>query len=232
MAKKMKHIYFIMILFAYFQTDPYRTERLNMVKSQIENRGINNSLVLEAMRKVPRHLFVPENQKSNAYEDRPLSIGDGQTISQPYIVAHMTDIIKPKKGMKVLEIGTGSGYQAAVLAEIVDQVFTIEIVENLGKRAKADLAKLGYKNVFVKIGDGYQGWPTEAPFDAILVTAAAEQIPQPLIDQLKEGGRMVIPVGKQGAIQELMLIERIKGKIKTTNLGAVRFVPFTRDDIN
>jgi protein-L-isoaspartate(D-aspartate) O-methyltransferase len=225
----MKHIYFIMILFAYFQTDPYRTERLNMVKSQIENRGINNSLVLEAMRKVPRHLFVPENQKSNAYEDRPLSIGDGQTISQPYIVAHMTDIIKPKKGMKVLEIGTGSGYQAAVLAEIVDQVFTIEIVENLGKRAKADLAKLGYKNVFVKIGDGYQGWPTEAPFDAILVTAAAEQVPQPLIDQLKEGGRMVIPVGKQGEVQDLILIEKIKGKVRTTNLGAVRFVPFTRN---
>jgi protein-L-isoaspartate(D-aspartate) O-methyltransferase len=225
----MKHIYFIMILFAYFQTDPYRTERLNMVKNQIENRGIKNPLVLEAMRKVPRHLFVPDYQKSNAYEDRPLSIGDGQTISQPYIVAHMTDIIKPKKGMKVLEIGTGSGYQAAVLAEIVDQVFTIEIVENLGKRAKADLAKLGYKNVFVKIGDGYQGWPTEAPFDAILVTAAAEQVPQPLIDQLKDGGRMVIPVGSQGEVQELILLERVKGKVKTTNLGAVRFVPFTRE---
>ena len=225
----MKLIWLMMILFELFQADPYRTERLNMVKSQIENRGINNSLVLEAMRKVPRHLLVPENQKSNAYEDRPLSIGDGQTISQPYIVAHMTAIIQPNKGMKVLEIGTGSGYQAAVLAEIVDQVFTIEIVENLGKRAKADLAKLGYKNVFVKIGDGYQGWPSEAPFDAILVTAAAEQVPQPLIDQLKDGGRMVIPVGKQGAVQELMLIERIKGKVKTTNLGAVRFVPFTRE---
>ncbi|SMD46214.1 protein-L-isoaspartate(D-aspartate) O-methyltransferase [Aquiflexum balticum DSM 16537] len=225
----MKHIYFIMILFAYFQTDPYRTERLNMVKSQIENRGIKNPLVLEAMRKVPRHLFVPEYQKSNAYEDRPLSIGDGQTISQPYIVAHMTAIINPLKGMKVLEIGTGSGYQAAVLAEIVDQVFTIEIVENLGKRAKADLEKSGYKNVFVKIGDGYQGWPSEAPFDAILVTAAAENIPQPLIDQLKEGGRMVIPVGKQGEVQDLILIEKIKGKIRTTNLGAVRFVPFTRN---
>jgi protein-L-isoaspartate(D-aspartate) O-methyltransferase len=225
----MKHIYLIMILFAYFQTDPYRTERLNMVKSQIENRGIKNPLVLEAMRRVPRHLLVPENQKANAYEDRPLSIGDGQTISQPYIVAHMTAIIKPNKGMKVLEIGTGSGYQAAVLAEIVDQVYTIEIVENLGKRAKEDLTRLGYKNVFVKIGDGYQGWPTEAPFDAILVTAAAEQIPQPLIDQLKEGGRMVIPVGKQGAVQELMLVERIKGEVRTTNLGAVRFVPFTRE---
>lgn len=225
----MKLIWLMMILFALFQADPYRTERLNMVKSQIENRGINNSLVLEAMRKVPRHLLVPENQKPNAYEDRPLSIGDGQTISQPYIVAHMTAMIQPKKGMKVLEIGTGSGYQAAVLAEIVDQVFTIEIVENLGKRAKADLAKLGYKNVFVKIGDGYQGWPTEAPFDAILVTAAAEQIPQPLIDQLKDGGRMVIPVGKQGDVQDLILVEKIKGKARTTNLGAVRFVPFTRN---
>lgn len=221
-----------MFLIAFFQTDPYQTERLNMVRSQIENRGIKNPAVLDAMRKVPRHLLVPENQKANAYEDRPLPIGDGQTISQPYIVAHMTDVIQPKKGMKVLEIGTGSGYQAAVLAEIVDQVYTIEIVESLGKRAKADLARLGYKNVFVKIGDGYQGWPTEAPFDAILVTAAAEQIPQPLIDQLKEGGRMVIPVGKQGAVQELMLIERIKGKIRTTNLGAVRFVPFTRDEKN
>ena len=131
--------------------------------------------------------------------------------------------------MKVLEIGTGSGYQAAVLAEIVDQVFTIEIVENLGKRAKEDLAKLGYKNVFVKIGDGYQGWPSEAPFDAILVTAAAENIPQPLIDQLKDGGRLVIPVGKQGAVQDLILVEKIKGKVRTTNLGAVRFVPFTRN---
>jgi protein-L-isoaspartate(D-aspartate) O-methyltransferase len=228
----MKQLVYMMFLIAFFQTDPYQTERLNMVRSQIENRGIKNPAVLDAMRKVPRHLLVPENQKANAYEDRPLPIGDGQTISQPYIVAHMTDVIQPKKGMKVLEIGTGSGYQAAVLAEIVDQVYTIEIVESLGKRAKADLARLGYKNVFVKIGDGYQGWPTEAPFDAILVTAAAEQIPQPLIDQLKEGGRMVIPVGKQGAVQELMLIERIKGKIRTTNLGAVRFVPFTRDEKN
>ncbi len=226
----MKHIWIMMILIAFFQADAYHTERLNMVRSQIENRGIKNPLVLEAMRKVPRHLLVPEKQKANAYEDRPMSIGDGQTISQPYIVAHMTDIIKPNKGMKVLEIGTGSGYQAAVLAEIVDQVFTIEIVENLGKKAKADLEKLGYKNVFVKIGDGYQGWPSEAPFDAILVTAAAEQIPQPLIDQLKEGGRMVIPVGKEGAVQELILIEKVKGKVKTTNLGSVRFVPFTRND--
>jgi protein-L-isoaspartate(D-aspartate) O-methyltransferase len=226
----MKHLWLIMVLFAIFQTDQYKTERENMVKSQIQNRGITNPAILDAMRKVPRHLLVPENQQANAYLDRPLPIGDGQTISQPYIVAHMTDVIKPKKGMKVLEIGTGSGYQAAVLAEIVDQVFTIEIVEGLGKRAKADLEKLGYDNVFVKIGDGYQGWPTEAPFDAILVTAAAEEIPQPLIDQLKEGGRMVIPVGKQGAVQELMLIERIKGKIKTTNLGAVRFVPFTRSN--
>jgi protein-L-isoaspartate(D-aspartate) O-methyltransferase len=224
----MKYLCLIMILLPFFQTDPYKTQRENMVKSQIQNRGINNTLVLEAMRKVPRHLLVPENQKAKAYEDRPLPIGDGQTISQPYIVAHMTELIQPKKGMKVLEIGTGSGYQAAVLAEIVDQVFTIEIMESLGKRAKMDLEKLGYQNVFVKIGDGYQGWPSEAPFDAILVTAAAEVIPQPLIDQLKEGGRMVIPVGRQGAVQELMLIERVKGKIKTTNLGAVRFVPFTR----
>jgi len=129
---RMKHILLIMILFAYFQTDPFKTERENMVNSQIKNRGIKNPLVLEAMRKVPRHLLVPENQKAFAYEDRPLPIGDGQTISQPYIVAHMTDVIQPKKGMKVLEIGTGSGYQAAVLAEIVDQVFTIEIVEGLG----------------------------------------------------------------------------------------------------
>lgn len=226
----MKYLWLIMIFSAYFQTDRFQAERIKMVKNQIENRGIKNPLVLEAMRKVPRHLFVPEYQISSAYEDRPLSIGDGQTISQPYIVAHMTAIIKPHKGMKVLEIGTGSGYQAAVLSEIVDQVYTIEIVENLGKRARSDLAKLGYKNVFIKIGDGYQGWPEEAPFDAILVTAAAEKIPQPLIDQLKEGGRMVIPIGKQGALQDLILLERIKGKIKTTNLGAVRFVPFTRND--
>lgn len=228
----MKYICLIMLFLAFFQTDPFKTKRENMVRTQIQNRGINNPLVLGAMRQVPRHLLVPENQQDNAYEDRPLPIGGGQTISQPYIVAMMTDIIQPKKGMKVLEIGTGSGYQAAVLAEIVDHVFTIEIVENLGKKAKADLEKLGYKNISVKIGDGYQGWPTEAPFDAILVTAAAEQIPQPLIDQLKDGGRMVIPVGKQGAVQELMLIENVKGIIKTTNLGAVRFVPFTRDGKN
>ncbi|MCL6260259.1 protein-L-isoaspartate(D-aspartate) O-methyltransferase [Aquiflexum sp. TKW24L] len=223
----MKYLIFL-FLFLLPQTDPYKVRREQMVKNQIEARGIANRDILEAMRKVPRHLLVPEDQREYAYEDRPLPIGDGQTISQPYIVAYMTDLIAPKKYMKVLEIGTGSGYQAAVLAEMVEEVYTIEIVENLGKRAKKDLDNLGYTNINCRIGDGYQGWKENSPFDAIIVTAAAEKVPQPLIEQLKEGGKMVIPVGPQGKVQDLLLLEKSKGQIKTTNLGPVRFVPFTR----
>jgi protein-L-isoaspartate(D-aspartate) O-methyltransferase len=166
-----------------------------------------------------------------AYADGPLPIGYGQTISQPYIVAFMTEAIDPKPGMKVLEIGTGSGYQAAVLGEIVAEVYSIEIVEPLGTKAQKDLEKLGYKNVHVKVGDGYQGWPEQAPFDAIIVTAAPEKVPQPLIDQLKEGGKMIIPVGSNTDTQELRLLEKKKGKIRTTSLLPVRFVPFTRDTL-
>lgn len=219
------------MLLIIFQTDHYQTLRNDMVKTQLEARGIQNSYVLKAMRKVPRHQLVPGNVRQLAYDDRPLPIGNGQTISQPYIVAFMTEAIDPKPGMKVLEIGTGSGYQAAVLGEIVAEVYTIEIVEPLGKKAKKDLAELGYKNVHFRVGDGYKGWPEQAPFDAIIVTAAPEEVPQPLIDQLKEGGKMIIPVGPTSNTQELRLLEKRKGKIRTTSLLPVRFVPFTRDTL-
>ncbi|WP_113924347.1 protein-L-isoaspartate(D-aspartate) O-methyltransferase [Cognataquiflexum aquatile] len=223
----MKYLIFL-FFFLLPQTDSYKAMREQMVKNQIEARGITDPEILRSMRKVPRHLLVPEDQREYAYEDRPLPIGEGQTISQPYIVAYMTDLIDPKKYMKILEIGTGSGYQAAVLAEMVEEVYTIEIVENLEKRAKKDLDNLGYTNINFRIGDGYQGWKEQSPFDAIIVTAAAEKVPQPLIDQLKEGGKMVIPVGPEGKVQDLILLEKSKGQIKTTNLGPVRFVPFTR----
>ena len=202
--------------------------RNEMVKTQIENRGVKDSATLAALRKVPRHSFVPTDQVANAYEDRPLAIGYGQTISQPYIVGYMTEIIKPKAGQKVLEIGTGSGYQAAVLAEIVSKVYTIEIVEELGKQATTRLKNLGYKNIEVKTADGYHGWKEHAPFDAIVVTAAAEFIPPPLKEQLKDGGRMIIPVGSPYMTQQLMLIEKTGKSYRTTSKMPVRFVPFKR----
>jgi protein-L-isoaspartate(D-aspartate) O-methyltransferase len=180
------------------------------------------------MRKVPRHLFVPKEYQDEAYNDYPLPIGYGQTISQPYIVAYMTEVIKPERRMKALEIGTGSGYQAAILAEIVEKVYTIEIVPELAKESEERLKKLGYKNIVCKYGDGYQGWKEYAPFDLIIVTAAAETIPQPLIDQLAEDGRLVIPVGKPSAVQELMLVIKRKDKSDTNRLTFVRFVPFKR----
>ena len=223
--------FWIVMVFSVFQTDVYMEARMKMVKEQIAARGIKHEGVLRSMRKVPRHLLVPESQRQSAYLDRPLPIGEGQTISQPYIVGLMSSLIHPKKGMKVLEIGTGSGYQAAVLAEIVQEVYTIEIVAPLGERAKKDLKNLGYDNVHVKIGDGYQGWPENGPYDAILVTAAPEEPPQPLIDQLKDGGIMIIPVGPEGETQELVEISKRKGKVSTRNLGAVRFVPFTRNTL-
>ncbi len=220
--------FWIVMVFSVFQTDVYKDARMKMVREQIATRGIKHEGVLQAMRKVPRHLLVPESQRQYAYIDRPLPIGEGQTISQPYIVALMSSLIQPKKGMKVLEIGTGSGYQVAVLAEIVQEVYSIEIVASLGERAKKDLENLGYDNVQVKIGDGYQGWPENGPYDAILVTAAPEEPPQPLINQLKDGGIMIIPVGPEGETQELVEIRKRNGKVNTRNLGAVRFVPFTR----
>ena len=206
----------------------YTNQRLKMVSYQIENRGISDNATLEAMRKVKRHLFVPIGSVDYAYDDRPLSIGYGQTISQPYIVAYMTEILEPKPNYKVLEIGTGSGYQAAVLAEIIDSMFTIEIIKELGMSARERLKRLGYDNVYQKIADGYYGWEEHAPFDAIVVTAASEFIPPPLIEQLKDGGKMIIPVGSPFMVQTLMLIQKEGDKFTTTSLMPVRFVPFTR----
>jgi len=186
--------------------------------------------VMAAMAKVPRHRFVPFLQDIFAYDNRPLPIGDGQTISQPYIVALMTDLLDPKPADTVLEVGTGSGYQAAVLAELVAKVYTIEIVAPLGRRAMQLLGELGYRNVDVRIGDGYGGWPAAAPFDSIIVTAAPSAIPQPLIDQLKPGGRMVIPVGGESDVQQLLLVEKHSdGRTTTRRTLPVRFVPLTRD---
>ncbi len=216
--------------FSYAQNDEYKSDRVAMVKLQIENRGIHDKSTLDAMIKVPRHKFVPSNLKSRAYEDGPLPIGYGQTISQPYIVAYMTEAIDPKPDYKVLEIGTGSGYQAAVLAEIVKEVYTIEIIPELYKQAKERLKKLGYKNVFCKNADGYYGWKEHAPYDAIIVTAAAEYIPPPLIEQLKDGGKMIIPVGSPYLNQNLVLVEKKNGEITTTSLLPVLFVPFKRAD--
>jgi protein-L-isoaspartate(D-aspartate) O-methyltransferase len=201
-----------------------------MVTQQIENRGIVNQSTINSMKKVPRHKFVPPNIIERTYDDAPLPIGYGQTISQPYIVAYMTAAINPKPGQKVLEIGTGSGYQAAVLAEIVDSVFTIEIITELYSSSKKRLNELGYKNVFCKNADGYFGWKDFSPFDAIVVTAAAEYIPPPLIKQLKDGGKMIIPVGSAFLNQTLILVEKKGEDITTTSLLPVRFVPFTRDN--
>jgi protein-L-isoaspartate(D-aspartate) O-methyltransferase len=187
--------------------------------------------VIAAMRKVPRHEFVPLAVRAGAYLNRPLPIGDGQTISQPYIVALMTDLADLDPDARVLEIGTGSGYQAAVLAEIAREVYTIEIIETLGQRAAETLARLGYDDVRVKVGDGYAGWPEAAPFDAIIVTAAPEQVPEPLIRQLREGGRLVVPVGPEGVVQSLRVLTKdAAGNVSSTDVLSVRFVPFTRDE--
>lgn len=218
----------ILCLLLLDQSDDRKAEREKMVKDQIANRGINDPAILDAMRKVLRHRLVPENQKQDAYQDSPLPIGKGQTISQPFVVAYMTEMVKPEKGMKVLEIGTGSGYQAAVLAEIVDEVFTLEIIPELGQKAERDLKELGYDNIHVRIADGYNGWEEHAPFDAIVVTASPDHIPPSLISQLKEGGRMIIPIESGGLSQQLVLVEKIDGKIHKKNVLPVRFVPFTR----
>ena len=186
---------------------------------------------LAVLGQVPRHEFVPDEQKRYAYQNRPLSIGAGQTISQPYIVALMTDLAEVTKDDVVLEIGTGSGYQAAVLSELAGHVYTIEIVEELGRRAANTLERLGYDNVTARIGDGYAGWPDQAPFDAILVTAAPEKVPQPLIEQLAVGGRMIIPVGAQYEVQTLQVLTKVdNGQVSISNVIEVRFVPLTRDE--
>jgi protein-L-isoaspartate(D-aspartate) O-methyltransferase len=209
-------------------TNVLAAARKRMVREQLSSpgRGITNSRVLAAMDKVPRHEFVPERLRSLAYDDGPLPIGHGQTISQPYIVAFMTERLEPKPGDRVLEIGTGSGYQAAVLAELVAEVYTIEIIEPLAKRAEADLKRLSYTNVHVRAGDGYKGWPEAAPFDAIIVTCAPEKVPQPLIDQLKDGGRMIIPVGELDN-QELVLLTKKGNQLEKRAVLPVRFVPMT-----
>ena len=199
-----------------------------MVAEQLTcpGRDITNARVLTAMGKVPRHEFLPERLRAQAYQDRPLPIGHGQTISQPYIVAFMTEQLEPGPADRVLEIGTGSGYQAAVLAELVAQVYTIEIIKDLAKRAATDLQRLGYTNVQVRAGDGYKGWPEAAPFDAIIVTCAPEKVPQPLIDQLKDGGRMIIPIGPMWD-QKLVLLRKHGNKLEQRAVLPVRFVPMT-----
>ncbi len=201
--------------------------RITMVARDIKARGIKDPRVLNAMEKVKRHIFVDEKQWDKAYNDHPLPIGEGQTISQPYVVALMTEAVSLKGNEKVLEIGTGSGYQAAILAEIVKNVYTIEIKKGLYEQARQRLQKLGYNNVQVKHGDGYFGWESEAPFDVIMVTASANHIPPPLISQLKEGGRLIIPLGSTVFHQSLTLVKKEKGKPLVTELGGVIFVPMT-----
>ena len=202
--------------------------RQSMVIEQLEMRGVQDPRVLAAMKKVPRHEFVPEKVREHAYENRPLPIGLSQTISQPYIVAIMSEALELDGSERVLEIGTGSGYQAAILAELCREVFTIEIEGELAERAKADLERLGYRDIHVRHGDGYRGWPEEAPFDAIIVTAAPDRVPQALVDQLAVGGRMVIPVGSMS--QDLLLITRTAEGVQRRDLMGVRFVPMRHGD--
>jgi len=207
----------------------FKTMREKMVETQIKARGVKDPRVLSAMLKVDRHLFVPKELQTSAYTDQPLPIGEGQTISQPYIVALMTELLELKGEEKVLEIGTGSGYQAAILAELVKEVYTIEIIETLATSAKKLLLQMGYQNITVKAGDGYLGWPEVAPFDAIIITAAPEHIPKPLLEQLKEGGRMVVPVGTYS--QVLKKIVKRSGRIETSDIIPVVFVPMTGEGV-
>lgn len=197
-----------------------------MVTEQIVARSVSTERVVTAMKKVPREEFIPDNWRWASYADSAVPIGYDQTISQPYIVAFMTEQLRPQPSDRVLEIGTGSGYQAAILAELVAEVYSIEIIEPLAKRAEATLQRLGYKNVHVKAGNGYKGWPEHGPFDAIIVTCAPEHVPQPLIDQLKEGGRMIIPVGASGG-QDLYRLEKKNGSLERRAILPVRFVPMT-----
>jgi len=210
--------------------DDFARERERMARTQIERRGVDDPATLAAMREAPRHAFAPDRLRDRAYDDRPLPIGHGQTISQPYIVAAMTESLQLEPGDRVLEIGTGSGYQAAVLAEIVDEVYTIEIIGALAERAEKTLRENGYASVKTRHADGFYGWPEAAPFDAIVVTAAADSIPPPLIEQLKPGGRMVIPVGPPFGAQRLLLVTKNEdGETRSRSLMPVRFVPFTRE---
>ena len=208
--------------------DERRDERHELVEQGIVGQGITDQKVIEAMKHVPRHLFVPPSYRQYAYQNRPLPIGHDQTISQPYVVGYMTSLLDLQAGEKVLEIGTGSGYQAAVLSEITPEVYTIEIVEPLGQQARKLFDQLGYNTIQTKIGDGYKGWPEHAPFDAIIVTAAASEIPQPLINQLSPGGTMVIPVGEEGETQTLATVTKsADGEVSIDRKLTVRFVPMT-----
>jgi protein-L-isoaspartate(D-aspartate) O-methyltransferase len=209
--------------------DPYGPERERMVAQQLKARDITDPKVLSVMGKVPRHRFVPEHLAPLAYADMPLPIGSGQTISQPYIVALMTQWAQIRPGDKVLEVGTGSGYQAAVLAEFTDKVFTIELLPELAQAAAKRLQELGYGRIKGRAGDGYAGWPEEAPFDAIVVTAAAPDVPPALAAQLKEGGRLVIPVGARGETQYLLRLRKIGGRLKEESRIPVRFVPLVKE---
>jgi protein-L-isoaspartate(D-aspartate) O-methyltransferase len=209
-------------------TGDFAAQRQRMVEKQLKARGITDKRVLGAMAKVPREEFIPGDARADAYQDGPLPIGYDQTISQPYVVAFMTEQLRPKQTDRVLEVGSGSGYQAAILAELMAEVYTVEIIEPLAKTAEATLQRLGYKNVYIKVGDGYMGWPEKAPFDAIIVTCAPDKVPQPLIDQLKDGGRMVIPVGERFA-QQLYLLEKKSGQLKESATLPVRFVPMLRN---
>lgn len=211
------------------QSGTEAVRRGEMVRTQLIARGITQEKVLAAFRKVPRHLFVPPVYRQLAYADQPLPIGEGQTISQPYIVAYMTEVLAIKPGEKVLEIGTGSGYQAAILSEMEAGVYTVEINKSLSENALKLLREMGYQTIRLKTGDGYLGWPEHAPFDAILVTCSPSAIPEPLKEQLAEGGRMIIPVGEQHAVQYLVLLEKKNGKIRQKNVLPVRFVPMINE---
>ncbi|MGD0014908.1 MAG: protein-L-isoaspartate(D-aspartate) O-methyltransferase [Bryobacteraceae bacterium] len=206
--------------------DAWARERERMVRTQIEDRGVRNPDVLRVLGQVPRHLFIPLAERDQAYEDHPVPIGHGQTISQPYIVGLMTELLEPARTHKVLEIGTGSGYQAAILSRLVGHVYTIEIVPELARSAEENLKQLGYQNVTVRLGDGYLGWPQEAPFDRIILTAAPPEIPRALLDQLRPGGRLVAPEGSAVWGQELVLVEKTAaGKLKKRAVLPVAFVP-------
>jgi len=209
------------------EQDEFIKKRENMVRRQLESRDITDEKVLDAMRAVPRHLFVGKRYRSQAYADHPLPIDEGQTISQPYIVALMTQYLNLESGEKVLEIGTGSGYQAAVLAELTDAVYSVEIRENLARKASGTLRSLDYHNVHVRHADGYYGWKAHAPFDAVIVTCAANHVPPPLLKQLKEGGRLIIPLGSTLYYQTLTLVTKIDGKPEVRHIMGVRFVPMT-----
>ncbi len=233
--KNYKSAIFLLLIFSYLpaysyvnQKEEYKRLREEMVQRQLVKRGITDLFVLEAMRTVPRHLFVLMAYRHLAYADHPLPIEARQTISQPYIVALMTQSLDIKKGEKVLEIGTGSGYQAAVLAHLTNKVYTIEIIEKLAKKARETLKKLGYNQIHVKWGDGQAGWKEEAPFDAIIITCASPQVPPRLFEQLREGGRIILPLGNPLTSQTLTIITKVNGKPETKRILAVRFVPMTK----